>query len=72
MTQNLINELNDIETNQKNLKDKKLNVDKFSAYLKTLISQNTTNSEFLNNKIKEPSRSIELVSLKEQLVLIAD
>ncbi|MGY6560725.1 MAG: AAA family ATPase [Luteibaculaceae bacterium] len=72
LTQNLINELNDIETNQKNLKDTKLNIDKFSAYLKTLISQNTTNSEFLNNKIKEPSRSIELVSLKEQLDLIAD
>ncbi|MCH8517021.1 MAG: AAA family ATPase, partial [Cyclobacteriaceae bacterium] len=72
LTQNLINELNDIETNQKNLKDTKLNVDKFSAYLKTLISQNTTNSEFLNNKIKEPSRSIELVSLKEQLDLIAN
>lgn len=72
LTQNLINELNSIETNQKNFKDTKLNVDKFSAYLKTLISQNTTNSEFLNNKIKEPSRSIELVSLKEQLDLIAD
>ncbi|MCL6261343.1 AAA family ATPase [Aquiflexum sp. TKW24L] len=72
LTQNLINELNDIETSQKNFKDTKLNVDKFSAYLKTLISQNTTNSEFLNNKIKEPSRSIELVSLKEQLDLIAD
>lgn len=72
LTQNLINELNDIETNQQNFKDTKLNVDKFSAYLKTLISQNTTNSEFLNNKIKEPSRSIELVSLKEQLDFIAD
>ncbi|MCS4436182.1 AAA family ATPase [Aquiflexum gelatinilyticum] len=72
LSQNLINELNGIETNQKNVRDTKLNVDKFSAYLKTLISQNTTNSEFLNNKIKEPSRSIELVSLKEQLDLIAD
>lgn len=72
LTQNLINELNSIETNQKNFKGTKLNVDKFSAYLKTLISQNTTNSEFLNNKIKEPSRSIELVSLKEQLDFIAD
>lgn len=72
LTQNLINELNGIETNQKNFKDTKLNVDKFSAYLKTLTSQNTTNSEFLNNKIKEPSRSIELVSLKEQLDLIAE
>jgi len=71
LTQNLINELNGIEANQKNFKDTKLNVDKFSAYLKTLISQNTTNSEFLNNKIKEPSRSIELVPLKEQLDLIA-
>lgn len=72
LTQNLINELNGLETNQKNFKDTKLNVDKFSAYLKTLISQNTANSEFLNNKIKEPSRSIELVSLKEQLDLIAE
>ena len=42
------------------------------GYLKTLISHNTTNREFLNNKIKEPSRSIESVSLKEQLDLIAD
>jgi len=72
LTQNIINELNGIETNQKSFKDTKLNVDKFSAFLKTLISQNTTNSEFLNNKIKEPSRSIELVSLKEQLDLITE
>lgn len=72
LTQNLINELNDIEINQKNFKGTKLNLDKFSAYLKTLISQNTTNIEFLNNKNKEPSRSIELVSQKEQLDLIAD
>lgn len=72
LTQNLINELNGVETNQKNFKDTKLNVDKFSAYLKTLISQNTTNSEFLNNKVKEPSRSIELTSLKEQLDLITE
>tara|TARA_A100000171_G_scaffold35638_3_gene34227 strand:- start:24594 stop:26822 length:2229 start_codon:yes stop_codon:yes gene_type:complete len=71
LTQNLINELIEIEENQKSFKGTKLNIDKFSAYLKTLISQNITNSEFLNNKIKEPSRSIELVSLKEQLELIA-
>lgn len=71
LMQNLINELNNIETNQKNFKDTKLDIDKFSAYVKTLISQNNTNNEFLNNKIKEPSRSIELVSLKEQLNLIA-
>lgn len=72
LTQNIINELNEIETNQKNFTGSKLNIDKFSAYLKTLISQNTTNSEFLNNKLKEPSRSIELISLNEQLDLIND
>jgi wobble nucleotide-excising tRNase len=71
LTQNLINELNIIETNQKNLKNSKLDMDKYSAYLKTLISQNMANVELLNNKEKEPSRSIELVSLEEQLNLIA-
>ena len=72
LTQNLINELNSTEANQKDFRNTKLNVDKYSAYLKTLISQNAVNSEFLNNKVKEPSRSIELVSLGEQLGLIAE
>lgn len=71
LTQNLINELNAVEINQKNFKNSKLNNDRYSALLKTLISQTTTNVEFLNNKVKEPSRSIELISLKEQLDLIA-
>jgi wobble nucleotide-excising tRNase len=72
LNQNIINQLNDIETNQKNFKGSKLNIEKFSAFIKTLISQNTANNEFLNNKIKEPSRSVELVSLKEQLDLITE
>jgi wobble nucleotide-excising tRNase len=72
LIQNIINELNSTETNQKDFKNSKLNNDKFSTYLKTLISQNTTNSEYLNNKLKEPSRSIELVSQKEQFNLISD
>lgn len=72
LIQNIINELNKTETNQKDFKNSKLNNDKFSSYLKTLISQNTTNSEYLNNKLKEPSRSIELVSQKEQLNMISD
>lgn len=72
LIQNIINELNSTETNQKDFKNSKLNNDKFSSYLKTLISQNTTNSEYLNNKLKEPSRSIELVSQKEQFNLISD
>ena len=70
--QGLINELNAIEDNQKRLNNSKLNIDKFTAYLKALISQNTANTEYLLNKIKEPSRRIELVSLKEYLECISD
>ncbi len=72
LTQNLINELNTIEINQKGFKNTKLDIDKYSAYLKTLISQNATNTEFLISKVKEPSRSVELVSLKEQLDLMSE
>lgn len=72
LTQNIINQLNGIEANQKAFSNTKLDIDKFSAYLKTLISQNTTNSEFLSNKVKEPSRSVELISIKEQADLVVD
>lgn len=72
LIQNLINELNIIEVNQKDFKYTKLNVDKYSAYLKTLISQNVANIELINNKAKEPSRSVKLVTLKEQLDLISE
>lgn len=72
LNQNIINELNNIEANQKDFNNSKLNNDKFSSYLKTLISQNSTNAEYLNNKLKEPSRNIELVSQKEQLNLLSD
>jgi len=72
LTQNLINELNIIEINQKNFNGTKLEIDKYSSFLKTLISQNANNNELLINKIKEPSRSVELVSLREQLNLIAE
>lgn len=72
LTENIINELNGIESNQKSFSNPKLNVDKFSAYLKTLVSQNTTNNEFLNNKVKEPSRSVTLSSIKEQADLLTN
>ncbi len=68
---NLINELSVIEEFQKSNDKSKLNNDTFSAYLKTLNSQCIANNEFLSNKVKEPSRIFELVSLKEQLDLIA-
>ena len=72
LTQNIINQLNTIETNQKSFKNTKIEIDRFSAFLKTLISQNSTNKEYLNSKIKEPSRSIELISMKEQSELIVE
>lgn len=71
LTQNIINQLNVIEANQKALSNSKLDIDEYSAYLKTLISQNAANNEYLLNKLKEPSRSIELISLNEQAKLIS-
>ena len=64
---NLINELTQIETNEKANNATKLNIDTFSAYLKTLTSQFTSNKELLGNKTKEPSRSVKLILSKEQL-----
>jgi wobble nucleotide-excising tRNase len=64
---NLINELQLIETTEKTNKESKLDVEKFGSLLKTLSGQFTGNKELLNSKLKEPSRSIGLVSTKEQL-----
>ena len=64
---NLTNILLHIETAEKANPESKLNIETFSAYLKTLSSQFISNKELLNNKIKEPSRSIGLISVKEQL-----
>jgi len=63
---NLINELQQIESTEKINKKTKIDIDKFSSLLKTLNSQFVANKELLNNKLKEPSRSIELTSTKEQ------
>lgn len=65
--ENLINELQQIESTEKINKKTKLDLDKFSSLLKTLNSQFVANKELLNSKLKEPSRSIELTSTKEQL-----
>lgn len=69
---NLTNELIQIEINEKSNSTSKLEIEKFSAYLKTLTTQHTTNKELLKNKIKEPSRSIDLLSTKEQLEKISE
>lgn len=67
ISQNTINILTQIEAAEKANSESKLNIELFSSYLKTLSSQFISNKELINNKIKEPSRSIELVGIKEQL-----
>lgn len=66
-SQNILNLLNGIENSEKSNKDTKLNIESFSAFLKTLTSQFISTREILNNKIKEPSRSVDLVSVKDQI-----
>ena len=66
LSDNLINELTQIETKEKSNIGTKLNVEKFSLFLKTLISQISANKGLLSDKIKEPSRAIKLTSTKEQ------
>jgi wobble nucleotide-excising tRNase len=56
-----------IEVTEKANESSKLKIESFSAYLKTLSSQFISNKEILNNKSKEPSRAVELISVKEQL-----
>ncbi len=70
LIQNIINQLNLIEIAQKSLNNTKLDIDKYSSCLKTLINQINMNNEYLNNKMKEPSRSIRLISIKKQADLI--
>jgi wobble nucleotide-excising tRNase len=64
---NIFNELQGIEESQINFKETKLDLGRFSACLKTFHSQCIANNEFLNQKIKETSRRIELIGLKDQL-----
>ncbi|MDP3515613.1 MAG: AAA family ATPase [Pseudohongiella sp.] len=66
ISDNLTNELMQIETSQKSNSGTKLEIDKFTAYLKTLSSQVNENKVLLGEKVKEPSRSIKLTSTKEQ------
>jgi len=72
LTSNILNELNKIEEREKNLGNTKLDIDKYSSYLKTLNSQIIANNEKINTKLKEPSREITLQSVREQLVLISN
>jgi wobble nucleotide-excising tRNase len=68
--QNLYYQLQGIENSESSNKNTTLNLSLFSAYLKTLNQQFASNKELLNNKLKEPSRSLELVSMEDQLISI--
>ena len=70
-TDNLINTLTQIESAEKINQDTKLDIDIFSANLRTLSSQFDVNKSLLNEKTKEPSRSIDVISTAEQLNNIA-
>lgn len=65
--QNIINEFNQIEINEKANELSKLDLEKFESLLQTLNSIFISNRELLNSKLKEPSRSIELISSEKQL-----
>lgn len=66
----ILNELDSIEISEKLKKESKINIDIFSAHLKTLHSQYVTNKELVNNKLREPSRCINLISTHEELLAI--
>lgn len=66
LSNDVINELTQIETKEKSNNGTKMDIDRFSSYLKTLLSQINANKILLTEKIKEPSRSIKLKSTKEQ------
>ena len=70
-TQNIISVLNNIEVKEKQNPNSKLNLELFSSYIKTLSGQINLNKEQIDNKIKEPSRVIELTSNENQIQLIS-
>jgi wobble nucleotide-excising tRNase len=66
-TSNLINHLAIIESNEKTIKSSKLELNLFSAYLKTLGGLFGHNIDQIGIKNKEPSRTVELKSTSDQL-----
>ncbi|MCW3118056.1 MAG: hypothetical protein JWM28_2138 [Chitinophagaceae bacterium] len=72
LTANFSNILQQLEIVEKANPNTKLAMETFSGYLRTLLSQVISNQELLNNKIKEPSRSITLIKISEQLGNISE
>jgi len=67
---NIQNLLSEIESTQKNNSKTKIDIELYSSQIKTLFSALVANREILLNKEQEPSRAVELVSVKEQSDLI--
>jgi len=66
-TQRILDELNSLEAKEKQNKSTKLKIEEYTKIAKVVSTQIAGNRELLEKKIKEPSRSIELPSLKEGL-----
>jgi len=67
IAQNVNNIIAQIETLEKSNVNSKLSIEIFAALSKTLASQFVLNREILSNKLKEPSRILEPISVKKQL-----
>jgi len=64
---NIENQLSQILESQKNNSNTKLNIDIFIANFETLKSQFLANRKTIDEKLKEPSRSLSLIYANEQL-----
>lgn len=67
-SQIILDILGSIEAKEKQNNASKLNVEIFSSFLKVLNSQIIGNKELIDNKVKEPSRVLELTSNDSQLL----
>lgn len=70
ISSNISNLLDQIEINQKSIQNPKLDIDTFISLVKTLNQQLLNNQIKIENKLKEPSRKIEIEDTSEQLDLI--
>jgi wobble nucleotide-excising tRNase len=67
ISQNILQVLQNIESTERSNAESKLDMALFTAYNKILSGQLAANRELLGNKMKEPSRSIQVVSSKEAI-----
>lgn len=72
LAQNVENLLDKIEEAEKQKSIQKLDIEKFSAFVKTIKSQFVANRELIHAKLKEPSRTISLTNSESQAIEIDD